>query len=152
MYVHHIFKRYKLDIQQETIFDPIRNKYVALTPEEKVRQQTIKFLMQRAKIPAKKIGVEKTLHQLGDLGNRKRVDICIFDENNIPIAIIECKGYYIGTQESPYFQALDYIESLNIRNYFVVDGYEIYGFHYNKSRVQFESLEQFPLYEELLQM
>lgn len=152
MYVYHIFRRYKLDILDRTVFDPIRRKYVALTPEEKVRQQTIKFLMQRAKIPANRISIEKSLHQLGDTENRKRVDICIFDDANVPIAIVECKAYYIGAKEVPYLQAIDYVESLNIRNYFVVDGYEIYGFHYNKTQMQFEPLSQIPLYEELLRL
>ena len=83
MYIFDIFKRYKLDIRERTIFDPIRNKYVSLTPEEKIRQQTIKYLIQRLKIPPNRIGVEKSLHQLGDIGNKKRVDICIFDEDTI---------------------------------------------------------------------
>lgn len=152
MYINHIFKRYKLDIRERMVFDPIRQKYVAFTPEEKIRQQTIKFLMQRAKIPANKIGVEKTLHQLGDVGNRKRVDICIFDEADLPIAVIECKADYIGNREAPYVQALDYVRSLNVRNYFVVDGYALYGFHYNKTQIQFEPLAQVPRYEELLRL
>ena len=152
MYIFDIFKRYKLDIRERKIFDPIRNKYVSLTPEEKIRQQTIKYLIQRLKIPPNRIGVEKSLHQLGDIGNKKRVDICIFDESDIVVAIIECKAHYIGNQESPYIQALDYITSLNVLNYFVVDGYEMCGYHYNKSLGQFEPFDQIPCYEDLLQL
>ena len=152
MYVHQIFKRYKLSIQEGKIFDPIRKKYVTNNPEETVRQKTIKFLIQRLGVPKAKINVEKSLHQLGDTGNNRRVDICIFDEQNVIVAIIECKAYYVGDQESPYIQALDYVTSLNVHNYFVVDGYEIMGFHYNEKLRQFEPYQQIPKYNELISM
>lgn len=152
MYIFDIVRRYKLDIREGTIFDPIRKKYVSLTPEERIRQQTIRYLMKRLNVPPNRIGVEKTLHQLGDEGNKKRVDICIFDQNGVVIAIVECKAYYIGGQEDPYRQALDYVTSLNIRNYFVVDGYEMCGYHFNKALSQFEPFYQIPRYEELLQL
>ena len=80
MYIRNIFKRYKLKIEGNQIYDPIRKKYVALTPEEQVRQQTIKFLQQRLKVPADRISVERTLHSLGVPGNWKRIDICIRSE------------------------------------------------------------------------
>ncbi len=96
MYINHIFKRYKLKIEGNKIFDPVRKKYVALTPEEKVRQQMIKFMQQRLKVPVCKIGVERSLSDLGDVGNRKRVDICIFGDDDKILAIIECKADYIG--------------------------------------------------------
>ena len=152
MYIHQIFKRYKLSIQEGKIFDPIRKKYVTNTPEEAVRQKTIKLLVQRLGVPENKINVEKSLHQLGDTGNNRRVDICIFDERNVIVAIIECKAHYVGNKESPYIQALDYVMSLNVYNYFVVDGYEIMGFYYNKKLRQFEPYQQIPNYNELISM
>ena len=69
MYINHILKRYKLQIDGNRIYDPIRKKYVALTPEERVRQQTLKFMLQRLKVSAGKIGVERSLGSLGDIGN-----------------------------------------------------------------------------------
>lgn len=150
MYINHILKRYKLQIDGNRIYDPIRKKYVALTPEERVRQQTLKFMLQRLKVPAGKIGVERSLGSLGDIGNRKRIDICVFGLNDEILAVIECKADYIGRGESPYFQALDYVESLKVQNYFVVDGWDMNGYHYNYSRGQFDPIEGVPTYEELL--
>ena len=37
------------------IYDPIRQKYLLLTPEEDVRQKTIKFLMKRLGVPQDRI-------------------------------------------------------------------------------------------------
>jgi hypothetical protein len=36
---------------REQIFDPVRKKRVALTPEESVRQQLIRFLNEKAGVP-----------------------------------------------------------------------------------------------------
>lgn len=152
MYINHIFKRYKLTIQDNQIYDPIRKKYVALTPEERVRQQTLKYMMQRLKIPANKIGVEKSLNSLGIVGNHKRIDICVFGGQQEILAVIECKADYIGDGESPYHQALDYVQSLKVRNYFVVDGWEINGYHYDPERSQFDPIAEIPTYEEMLSL
>lgn len=150
MYVRHIYKRYKLNIDGNQIYDPIRKKYVALTPEELVRQQTLKFLQQRLKVPADRIGVERSLHSLGDIGNWKRVDICVFGPNGEILAIIECKADDLGMWESAYIQAIDYAESLKVRNYFVADGWGINGYHYNYERNQYDPLDEIPTYNELL--
>ena len=152
MYIKHIFKRYKQQIEDNRIYDPIRKKFVALTPEERVRQQTLKFMLQRLRVPANKIGVERSLNSLGDVGNRKRVDICVFGPNEEILAVIECKADQVGNWESPYCQAIDYVESLKVQNYFVVDGWEINGYHYNYERGQFDPVEAVPTYEEMLSM
>ena len=152
MYINHIFKRYKLQIEDNRIYDPIRKKFVVLTPEEKVRQQMLKFMLQRLKVPADKIGVERTLHSLGDIGNWKRVDICIFGANDKILAIIECKADCTRSCGDPYCQAIDYVESLKVQNYFVVDYWDIIGYHYNYERNQFDPIEVIPTYEEMLSM
>ena len=150
MQIDHIFKRYKLQIENNRIFDPIRKKWIALTPEEIVRQKTLKFLLQRLKVPAGRIGVERSLSALGDSGNRKRVDICVFGPNDEILAVIECKAAYIGSGEAPYCQALDYVERLKVPCYFVVDGWDMVGYRYDLDRTQFSRIDGVPTYEEML--
>lgn len=152
MYIDQIFKKYKLQIEDGRIYDPIRKKYVALTPEERVRQKTLKYLLYRMKVPADKIGVEKSLNSLGDFGNRKRVDICIFGPDETILAVIECKAGDTEGWDSPYVQAIDYVESLHVPNYFVVDEWDMNGYHYNKARRQFDPIAGIPTYGELLAM
>ena len=152
MYIEKLFKKYKLTVKDGKVYDPIREKYITLTPEEKVRQQMIKYMLKNLNIPAEKIGVEKTLDSLGDIGNKKRVDICIFGEGSEVVAVIECKADYIGKKESPYQQAINYVESLKIKSYFVVDGCEIKGYCYDYIRSQFDPLEEIPAYDKLIKL
>ena len=152
MYIRNIFKRYKLKIEGNQIYDPIRKKNVALTPEEQVRQQMIKFLIQRLKVPVDRIGVERTLHSLGIAGNWKRIDICIYGPNDEIIALIECKADDLGMWESAYMQVIDYAESLKVRNYFVVDAWRILGYHYVYERNQYDPIGDIPNYEQMLHL
>ena len=101
-------------------------------------------------IPSEKIGVEISLNSLGDVGNRKRIDICVFDDDKNVVAIVECKANYIGYQEAPYNQAIDYVTSLGVYRYFVVDGYDMIGYSYNAKQDQFEKLEELPHYLDML--
>jgi hypothetical protein len=47
MEVSSIFARYKIKLNDNKVYDPIRQIYVKATPEEIVRQKTIKFLQLR---------------------------------------------------------------------------------------------------------
>jgi hypothetical protein len=62
--VSSIFARYKVKTEGNTIYDPIRQRYVHLTQEEIVRQKTVKFLMQRLCVPQNRIIVERSLGTL----------------------------------------------------------------------------------------
>ena len=150
MDIYKAFKKYKLKIKGEQIYDPIREKFVHLTPEEKVRQQTLQYMINELEIPPEKIGVEISLNSLGDVGNRKRIDICVFDNDKKVVAIVECKANYIGYKEAPYNQAIDYVTSLGVYRYFVVDGYDMIGYYYNSQQDQFEKIEALPHYQEML--
>ena len=152
MDIHQIFTRYKLKTDGDKIYDPIRDKYVAYTPEEKVRQQTLKFIQQRLKVPATRIGVEISLHSLGIIGNWKRVDICIFGDKEEIVALIECKADDLGQWESAYLQVIDYAELLKVRNYFVVDSWAFEGYHFSDERNQYDPIDEIPTYEEMLLM
>ncbi|MBK7690388.1 MAG: type I restriction enzyme HsdR N-terminal domain-containing protein [Bacteroidetes bacterium] len=46
---------------KERVYDPIRKKYVALTPEEWVRQHFLLHIIQVKKYPVSLISVEKKL-------------------------------------------------------------------------------------------
>ena len=78
MEVSKIFDRYKLKIVDNTIYDFVRERYVHLTPEEIVRQKTLKFLMNRLGIPKDRIIVERSLGTLGVKGSKKRIEYPIF--------------------------------------------------------------------------
>lgn len=81
---------------QETLYDPIRKKDVPATPEEHVRQATIRFLLDVVKVPEHAITVEFPLG-LVDPKSDERADIVVsnFREGasiNRPWLMVECKA------------------------------------------------------------
>lgn len=87
------------------IYDIIRKKYVALTPEEWVRQHVIHYLIEQRDYPAALIAVEKAI----DLyGLRRRFDVVCFDRRGEPYLIIECKAPTVGLSQKVFDQVFGY--------------------------------------------
>ena len=97
---------YNIQLQEgkEYIFDPVRKKWVRLTPEEWVRQNMLQYLLQVKKYPATLLAVEKEI-QLGEL--RKRCDIVVYKEGQ-PWMIIECKEMGVPLSEQVLMQIVRY--------------------------------------------
>jgi hypothetical protein len=70
---------------KKKIFDPIRKKYVKLTPEEWVRQNFIQYLVHNGNYPAGLLGIE-VMFRLNTLC--RRVDILVHNRSGIPVMII----------------------------------------------------------------
>ncbi|MDR2556455.1 MAG: type I restriction enzyme HsdR N-terminal domain-containing protein, partial [Bacteroidales bacterium] len=85
------------------IYDPVRKKYVALTPEEKIRQHTISFLNSALHYPYGCMGIECGLH-IGDMFFR--TDIVIRNKKAEVVMIIECKQQQISLEKSAEEQIL----------------------------------------------
>ncbi len=80
----------------DTLYDPIRKKDVPDTPEERVRQATVRYLLDVAKVPAHLIAVEFPL-ALVDAKTDDRVDILVHNFRagaplNKPWLLVECKA------------------------------------------------------------
>jgi hypothetical protein len=97
--------RLKREGENEFIFDPLRKKWLLLTPEEWVRQNFIQYLTQVKKYPTALIAQEKLL-KLGEL--KKRFDILVYDSLHRPWMMIECKAPAIRLDESVLHQLLRY--------------------------------------------
>ena len=146
MEVSSIFARYKIKLNDNKVYDPIRQIYVKATPEEIVRQKTIKFLQLRLKVPQDKIIVERALGSLGVAGSRKRIDIGILDADDLIMAVVECKASLIGIDEAAHAQAENYLREINTRYFFVTDGVRFSGYYFDTQ--QFIKLGKIPQYEE----
>ena len=83
------------DVKVETInnkvrvFDPLRKKFIVLTPEEWVRQHFINFLINHCDYPKSLIQVERGL---GYNKRMKRSDIIIYNRRGGVFLIVECKA------------------------------------------------------------
>ena len=77
---------------RDYIFDDLRNKYVALTPEEWVRQHFVHFLTEHKGYPTGLIANEIQVHLNG---TSKRCDSVVYDHNMHPRVIIEYKAPHV---------------------------------------------------------
>ena len=97
--------RFKNSENKRLIFDPIRKKFMMLTPEEWVRQHTVQFLIQEKGYSASLINVEK---QLNLHGTKKRYDIVVFNPNGSIFLIVECKAPTIEINQETFDQIARY--------------------------------------------
>ena len=100
---------YNFRLQQSAkgprIFDTIRKKFVALTPEEWVRQNFIQYLTEEKKYPLSLISVETGLKY-----NRlkKRCDITIYDRKGATWMLVECKAPEVNISQETFDQVATY--------------------------------------------
>lgn len=87
------------------IFDLVRNRFVALTPEEWVRQNYINYLHEVLQYPLELMQVECTITLNG---MSKRCDIVVYDSNVRPLIIVECKKETVPLTQKVIDQACRY--------------------------------------------
>lgn len=131
---------------QQQIFDPVRRKYVALTPEEWVRQHFVHYLIAHLKVPMSHIAVEKSL-RVNNLA--KRADIVIFKGGLKPILAVECKAPSVEINEEVFYQVLRYNMALRV-DYLVLTN----GLRHIYCKVNYEDqkaifIEELPFYDQL---
>lgn len=98
----------------DTLYDPIRCKQVANTPEERIRQALIAEMLGPLAFPKSLIAVEKKLSQLCCERAGRRIDIAAFmkkGERLEPLLLVECKAN-ISDEERVFEQAFGYNASL----------------------------------------
>ena len=139
------FPKNKVKIRQEgsinEIFDPIRKRWLLLTPEEWVRQNFVQYLLQK-NYPASLIAIEKEI-RLGEL--KKRCDIVIYNRDMNPWMIIECKEMTIDLSEKTIEQILRYHIALPATFLIITNGSYSYGFE--KKSDQFFEMNELPVFE-----
>lgn len=101
------------------IYDPLRRKYVALTPEEWVRQMFTKMLVGELGYPAALMANEigLTLN-----GTRRRCDTVVFDRAGRPLVIVEYKAPTVNITQAVFDQIVRYNMVLRARCLMVSNG------------------------------
>lgn len=126
------------------IFDVIRKKNVALTPEEWVRQHVVNFLITEKRYPTSLIAIEKqvVLH-----GLTKRTDILVFNRTGLPELIVECKAPHITITQESFDQIARYNMKLNAKYLFVTNGLAHYYCQIDHLNERYTYLEALPSYQ-----
>lgn len=105
------------------VYDPVRKKWIVLTPEEHVRQYLLLYFINEMGYPASLIAVEKKI-QCGDMD--KRFDIVVFNREHKPWMLVECKAPEVPVDQSTLQQLLNYQRSLQCRYWLVSNGHTFY--------------------------
>jgi len=104
---------------QREIFDIVRNRYVALTPEEWVRQHVIHQLHYELGYPLELLQVEGAITLNG---MTRRCDIVVYDSNVKPLVIVECKKETVPLTQKVIDQACRYNIVLQVPYLCVTNG------------------------------
>lgn len=113
--------RFKNSENKLLIFDVIRKKFVALQPEEWVRQHALHQFVFDKNYPASLINVEKelTLNKL-----KKRYDIVIFNSDGSIHILVECKSPDTKISQQTFDQIARYNMALKAEYLMVTNGME----------------------------
>jgi hypothetical protein len=131
----------------EMILDPVRRKYVKLTPEEWVRQNFIQYLITEGKYPGGLLGIE-VLFRINKL--KRRVDILVHNRSGEPVLIVECKSPEVKIDEKVFEQIATYNMKYKVPYLVVTNGIHHYACKINHEEMKFDYLLVIPLYEDLL--
>ena len=132
--------------EQLQIFDSIRGKWLVLTPEEWVRQNTIIYISDTLEAPMAHIANEVAITYNG---LTKRCDSIIYDDYGNPLIIIEYKRTNVAITQHVFDQIATYNMQLRVP-YLIVSN----GLQHILCKVDFENrkyifAEQWPKYNEL---
>lgn len=99
---------------RKEVYDPVRKKYVAFTPEERVRQFVIEFLHQQCAVPLVYMAVETGIRVHGHFF---RTDLQVSNRQKIPVLLVECKRPEVALDNHVIEQVMRY--RLNAQERFV---------------------------------
>ena len=130
------------------MFDPVRKKEVAHTPEEEVRQTLVAYLHRICGAPYHLMSCEYALK-----AGRKpyRADLVLFDKKGQPLLLAECKAPSMPVNRSVFEQIMQYNKLLKVPFLLLTNGTESYCCRYDPLEHCFEALSQIPSYLQMIQ-
>lgn len=144
------FDNYEYRLKEEEgkqfIFDPIRKKFLVLTPEEWVRQNTIMHLHHELAVPLSHITVEKSM-KLNKM--TKRADILVYNKDLQHALLVECKAPDVKIKEEVFHQIARYNLVFKVNYLFVTNGLEHYYAYIDHEKKYVSFIRELPPYNEL---
>lgn len=128
------------------ILDVLRRRYVALTPEEWVRQSFIHYLIEHMGYPQTLLANEVSL-RVGD--KQLRADSVLYDRYLQPRMIIEYKAPTVAVTQHVFEQIAAYNTLLHVDYLMVSNGLTHYCCKADYSSKGYLYLDHIPRYEEL---
>lgn len=139
--------RIKKQNEKLVIFDSQRKRYVALTPEEWVRQNFIRFLIEEKGYPAAYLAIEK---QLNMNGMKKRCDAILYNEHAQPFLIIELKAPNVAITQATFDQVAVYNAKLKVDFFIISNGIEHFCCKVNLETARYEFFPEIPDFNQIV--
>lgn len=126
------------------IFDRLRRCYVALTPEEWVRQHFVNMLIEHKGYPATLTANEVPITLNGMM---RRCDTVVYDKNLRPIAIVEYKAPTVKIDEKVFAQIARYNLVLKVDFLIVSNGLQHFCCKMDYEKNSYSFLREIPAYD-----
>lgn len=116
-----------------------------MTPEEWVRQHTLRWIVTAKLYPAGLIAVEK---RITINGMERRFDAVVFDRESNPLIIVECKAPEVRITEEVFDQAARYNLNVNAAFMLITNGLTHYCCKMDHANQAYSFLKELPEYTE----
>ena len=144
--------RYEIKLREnegkQQILDPLRKSFVALTPEEWVRQHFVNFLLNHKAYPAALMSNEVAITLNG---MKRRCDTVIYDKALRPRAIIEYKAPTVKITKEVFAQISRYNLTLRVDYLIISNGLQHYCCKMNYEKQNFTFLQEIPSYDTIVE-
>jgi hypothetical protein len=136
--------RVKVSEGKRLVLDEFRRKYVALTPEEEVRQRFAHYLVEAKGYPRSLIQTEYALKL-----NRmvRRCDILVHKPAGTPAVLVECKAPEVKITGETFDQAARYNMAFRVKYLMVTNGLQHYCCYIDFSEGKVSFLDEIPDYD-----
>lgn len=128
------------------LFDPIRRKKVAASPEEWVRQHLLRFLLHDRQYPRWALSVEMGLILNGMI---RRCDLAAFSPKAEPLLIAECKATHIPLSNAVFEQIAAYNLTMHVPYLLITNGLQTQCCYINYHNKQITFLQDIPFFNDL---
>lgn len=135
--------RIKEKLDKKLIFDNFRRRWVALTPEEWVRQNFVRYLTEEKHFPASLVAIERSLR----INQRDfRTDIVLFSKSGLPLVVVECKAPEVKISQQVFDQIARYNLDLRVSYLIVTNGLSHYCCRFDQQLLSYTFLAEIPDY------
>lgn len=135
-------------VDGDKIFDRLRKKFVALTPEEWVRQNFVNYLVEYKGFPASLMANEVAI----TLNNtRRRCDTVVYSKMAEPLVIIEYKASSVEITQQVFDQIVRYNMVLRAQYLIVSNGLNHYCCSIDYDNNSYKFIKDIPNYDALME-
>ena len=138
--------QYRMEDEKRFVLDVFRKKYVMLTPEEEVRQNFARYLMEEKGYPASLMMTEYSL-KLNEM--IRRCDILVHKPAGKPAVLVECKAPNVKISSETFDQAARYNMVFRVKYLMVTNGLKHYCCYVDFENQKVEFMTEIPPYDTL---